>query len=190
MGLHVVGVACEYGQTSAALRTADDAVPAALSLPADDEKPSDDMTVDPVCQVNIHKSAVDWKESFQGETYYFCNKNCHDLFLEKPEPLVPRSLRLTVSERVDASGAQLLARVGGPRQPAVARQLAADHVGEFQQVGDVGCGVRPLVLGERPAQPVGQPVTCSIAARASFHALSASVPCSTLVSCVVNACWI
>ena len=32
----------------------------------------------------------------------------YDLFLEKPEPLVPRNLRLTVNERVGSSGEVLV----------------------------------------------------------------------------------
>ncbi|MEK7467209.1 MAG: YHS domain-containing protein [Planctomycetota bacterium] len=68
-------------------------VAVALSVPAQDPKepmpppakggPQDDMTVDPVCQMNIHKSTAPFFEDFQGERYYFCNQQCFKLFQEK-----------------------------------------------------------------------------------------------------------
>jgi N-methylhydantoinase A len=51
----------------------------------------------------------------------------YDLFLEKPEPLVPRNLRLTVEERVDASGKVLLPLNEAETREA-ARKLAAAGV--------------------------------------------------------------
>ncbi|MCC7047379.1 MAG: hydantoinase/oxoprolinase family protein [Alphaproteobacteria bacterium] len=51
----------------------------------------------------------------------------YDLFLEKPEPLVPRSLRLTVAERVDATGTELLALDRGQVR-AAAQAMAKEGV--------------------------------------------------------------
>jgi YHS domain-containing protein len=66
-------------------------VVAALSVPAEDppkqpEPPKadnqEDMTVDPVCQMNLHRSAAPFFEDFQGERYFFCNQQCFSLFKE------------------------------------------------------------------------------------------------------------
>ncbi|KAF0240933.1 MAG: hypothetical protein FD180_4704 [Planctomycetota bacterium] len=68
-------------------------VAVALSVPAQDPKPDpmpepaksgdkDDMTVDPVCEMNIHKSTAPFFEDFQGERYSFCNQTCFNLFKE------------------------------------------------------------------------------------------------------------
>ncbi len=51
----------------------------ALTAPAGGD---DDITVDPVCQMNIHKSTAAFFEDFQGERYFFCNQNCFNLFKE------------------------------------------------------------------------------------------------------------
>jgi YHS domain-containing protein len=63
----------------------------ALSIPAQDPAHmpppakggnQEDMTVDPVCQMNIHKSTAPFFEDFQGERYFFCNQQCFSLFKE------------------------------------------------------------------------------------------------------------
>ncbi|MCC6737413.1 MAG: YHS domain-containing protein [Planctomycetia bacterium] len=59
----------------------------AVTLPAEDAAPPkdagrDDMTVDPVCQMNIHKSTAPFFEDFQGQRFFFCNQNCFNLFKE------------------------------------------------------------------------------------------------------------
>jgi N-methylhydantoinase A len=51
----------------------------------------------------------------------------YDLFLEKPEPLVPRHLRLTVEERLDASG-KVLRPLNKDEVRAAARSLKAEGV--------------------------------------------------------------
>ena len=57
------------------------------------------------------------------------------------------------------AGAQLLAPVERPTPRGRApRSSAIEHVVQLEQVGDVGGGVLALVVGERAAQPVGQPV--------------------------------
>ena len=59
----------------------------------------------------------------------------------------------------DRLGAQFLARVDDPvasgRWPT---SLAAEPVVHLEQVLDVGGGVLHLVVGQRPAQPVGEPI--------------------------------
>jgi YHS domain-containing protein len=60
-----------------------------------------DMTVDPVCQMNIHKSSAAFHETFGGEELWFCNKECHDTFLEKPA----RFVSANVAKRADAERA-------------------------------------------------------------------------------------
>ncbi|NUN50059.1 MAG: YHS domain-containing protein [Candidatus Brocadiae bacterium] len=44
----------------------------------------DDSVIDPVCQMNIRKSTAPFKDTFQGEQFWFCNQNCHKTFLENP----------------------------------------------------------------------------------------------------------
>ncbi|MBI2920211.1 MAG: YHS domain-containing protein [Planctomycetes bacterium] len=62
------------------------AIALAASLPAAAQAAADeDMTVDPVCGMNIHKSTAEYSETFQGEQFWFCNLNCHRSFKETPD---------------------------------------------------------------------------------------------------------
>lgn len=57
----------------------------ALTVPAeddDDKAKKADLTVDPVCQMNIKKSTAPFFEDFQGQRFHFCNQNCFKLFQE------------------------------------------------------------------------------------------------------------
>ena len=55
---------------------------AALSSSGGPPEGDNDMTVDPVCQMNIHKSTAPFQDTFQGETFHFCNQNCYKLYNE------------------------------------------------------------------------------------------------------------
>jgi YHS domain-containing protein len=57
-----------------------------LALSGENDTPGvvDDAVVDPVCQMNIRKGTAPFKDTFQGETFWFCNQNCHKTFLESP----------------------------------------------------------------------------------------------------------
>ena len=67
----------------------------------------------------------------------------------------PRLLGVGGARRADP---ELLAGVERPLQPAHRLELGDEHVLQLEQVGDVARGVRLLVVGERPAQPVGEPI--------------------------------
>ncbi len=41
------------------------------------------MVQDPACQIYIPLRDAAMKKVIQGQTYYFCSKECHDNFLEQ-----------------------------------------------------------------------------------------------------------
>jgi YHS domain-containing protein len=45
------------------------------------------MPVDPVCGMDVDEKVKDRAE-FEGQTYYFCSKDCRDEFQKSPEDYV------------------------------------------------------------------------------------------------------
>jgi Cu+-exporting ATPase len=42
------------------------------------------MVVDPVCGMHIDSEEAAATEEYEGKTYYFCSKTCHDAFVANP----------------------------------------------------------------------------------------------------------
>ena len=43
------------------------------------------MATDPVCGMDVKERSAAGESSFEGETYYFCSKDCKLKFDENPE---------------------------------------------------------------------------------------------------------
>jgi putative ABC transport system ATP-binding protein len=49
-----------------------------------------DSTTDPVCGMRLPQSKAAMRADYQGETYYFCSRRCHDEFMERPKKFADR----------------------------------------------------------------------------------------------------
>lgn len=43
------------------------------------------MAIDPVCRMTVEPQTAAAKMEYQGTTYYFCSKGCHQEFTAHPE---------------------------------------------------------------------------------------------------------
>ena len=48
---------------------------------------------DPVCKMDIDPKTAAGQSNYEGDTYYFCSKQCKDRFDADPERYVSRSER-------------------------------------------------------------------------------------------------
>ena len=46
------------------------------------------MPIDPVCGMEVDETSAKDRALFQGETYYFCSRDCKEEFDEAPEDYV------------------------------------------------------------------------------------------------------
>jgi YHS domain-containing protein len=42
------------------------------------------MEIDPVCGMEVDPLTAEWRQEFEGNTYYFCSKGCMEDFAEDP----------------------------------------------------------------------------------------------------------
>src|SRR5215470_832104 len=63
---------------------------------------SQESTTDPVCGMSIDREksiSTGLKETYHGDTYYFCSDKCHKQFLEEPAKYINDRLRSAVDSR-------------------------------------------------------------------------------------------
>lgn len=46
------------------------------------------MAKDPVCGMTVDEKTAKWKSEYEGQTYYFCNERCKQVFDRNPELFV------------------------------------------------------------------------------------------------------
>jgi YHS domain-containing protein len=49
------------------------------------------QVTDPVCGMAIDSDKALKRETWQGKTYYFCSKSCHEMFRSAPERYAEKS---------------------------------------------------------------------------------------------------
>jgi len=65
-------------------------------------QPSQESTTDPVCGMSIDREksvSSGLKETYRGDTYYFCSDKCHKQFMEEPAKYINDRLRSAVDSR-------------------------------------------------------------------------------------------
>jgi YHS domain-containing protein len=40
--------------------------------------------IDPICGMSVDPNTTQFKSTYEGKTYYFCNKGCKDTFDKNP----------------------------------------------------------------------------------------------------------
>ena len=46
------------------------------------------MPIDPVCGMEVDEKSAKDRATFEGQSYYFCSRDCKDEFLEAPEEYI------------------------------------------------------------------------------------------------------
>lgn len=49
------------------------------------------QVIDPVCGMFVDSDKAPKRETWQGQTYYFCSKSCQDMFRSAPDRYADRA---------------------------------------------------------------------------------------------------